>query len=100
MEVSISTPTKLFFPQLSLTKMDIVDYYLAVAPGALRGCRDRPTTLYRWPNGVDAPDDAFYQKRESHSPGPSGSAASPFISPAGAPRRCLPSRTRRASCGR
>jgi bifunctional non-homologous end joining protein LigD len=62
-EVSVTNPDKVFFPQTGATKMDLVEYYLAVAPGVLRGCEDRPTTLYRWPNGVDAPDDAFYQKR-------------------------------------
>jgi bifunctional non-homologous end joining protein LigD len=62
-EVRITNPDKLFFPALGKTKMDLVRYYLAVANGALRGAVERPTTLYRWPNGVDAPDDAFYQKR-------------------------------------
>ncbi len=62
-EVRISNPDKVFFPEPALTKMDLVQYYLAVGPGALRGCRDRPVVMYRWPNGVDHPDDAFYQKR-------------------------------------
>jgi DNA ligase D len=62
-EVKITNPDKVFFPAQGHTKMDLVRYYLAVMPGALRGCQDRPTTLYRWPNGVDHPDDAFYQKR-------------------------------------
>jgi bifunctional non-homologous end joining protein LigD len=62
-EVRITNPEKVFFPELGLTKRDLVDYYLSVAPGVLVGCRNRPTTLYRWPNGVSAPEDAFYQKR-------------------------------------
>ncbi|MDQ3955659.1 MAG: DNA polymerase domain-containing protein [Actinomycetota bacterium] len=62
-EVRVTNPAKVFFPALGATKLDLVNYYLAVAPGALRGCVDRPTSLYRWPNGVDAPDDAFFQKR-------------------------------------
>lgn len=62
-EVSVTNPEKVFFPRLGATKMDLVRYYLSVAPGALRGCGSRPTTLYRWPNGVDKPEDAFYQKR-------------------------------------
>ncbi|MDP9066734.1 MAG: ATP-dependent DNA ligase [Actinomycetota bacterium] len=62
-EVRISNPDKVFFPQPGLTKMDLVQYYLAVGPGALRGCLDRPVVMYRWPNGVGHPDDAFYQKR-------------------------------------
>ncbi len=62
-EVTVSNPGKVFFPGPGFTKMDLVRYYLAVADGVLRGCRERPGTLYRWPNGVQAPDDAFFQKR-------------------------------------
>ncbi|MFN2614392.1 MAG: DNA polymerase domain-containing protein [Actinomycetota bacterium] len=59
--VPISNPEKLFFPALALTKRDLLDYYVAIAEGALRGCYLRPTLLKRFPNGVDG--DAFYQKR-------------------------------------
>ncbi len=62
-EVRITNPGKVFFPESGATKLDLVNYYLAVAPGVLRGCGERPTSLYRWPNGVDAPDDSFFQKR-------------------------------------
>jgi bifunctional non-homologous end joining protein LigD len=62
-EVRITNPGKVFFPARGITKLDLARYYVDVMPGALTGCRDRPTTMYRWPNGVDAPDDAFYQKR-------------------------------------
>jgi bifunctional non-homologous end joining protein LigD len=62
-EVRITNPDKVFFPEPGLTKMDLVDYYLSVAPGVLSGAGNRPTTMYRWPNGVDHPEDAFYQKR-------------------------------------
>jgi bifunctional non-homologous end joining protein LigD len=62
-DVKVTNPDKVFFPRLKLTKLDLVRYYSEVADGALNGCRDRPTTLYRWPNGVESPDDAFYQKR-------------------------------------
>ena len=62
-EVRVTNPTKVFFPQSGATKLDLVRYYLSVAPGVLTGCGDRPTSMYRWPNGVAAPDDAFFQKR-------------------------------------
>ena len=62
-DVRITNPEKIFFPQLGFTKLDLAKYYLSVMPAALVGCHHRPSTLYRWPNGVDAPDDAFYQKR-------------------------------------
>ena len=62
-EVRVSNPDKVFFPESGATKLDLVNYYLSVAPGVLIGCDSRPTSMYRWPNGVDAPDDAFFQKR-------------------------------------
>ncbi len=66
-EVRVTNPEKVFFPALGATKLDLVNYYLSVAPGALRGCSGRPTSLYRWPNGVEAPGDAFFQKRVPQS---------------------------------
>ncbi len=61
-EVRISHPEKLYFSQkVQLTKLDLVRYYLAVAPGALLGIRDRPIVLKRFVNG--AHEEPFYQKR-------------------------------------
>ncbi len=59
--VPISNPGKLFFPDAGLTKLDLVQYYLAVADGALRGVRDRPMALKRFPNGASG--EYFFQKR-------------------------------------
>ncbi len=60
-EVAITNPDKVFFPQLGATKRDLVEYYLAVADGALRGIRGRPMALKRFVNG--AAGEAFFQKR-------------------------------------
>jgi bifunctional non-homologous end joining protein LigD len=61
-EVRITHPDKPYFSrQTKLSKLDIVRYYLAVAPGALAGIRDRPIVLKRFVNGAEA--EAFYQKR-------------------------------------
>ena len=60
-EVRITHPDKLYFSQARITKLDLVRYYLSVAPGALAGIRDRPIVLKRFVNGAEAP--AFYQKR-------------------------------------
>ena len=60
-EVAISNPGKLFFEQAGITKLDLVNYYLALAPGALRGVMDRPMALKRFVNG--AAGEAFFQKR-------------------------------------
>src|ERR1700693_2384681 len=61
-EVQITPPAKLYFSsQARITKLDLVRYYLSVAPGALAGIRDRPIVLKRFVNGAEA--EAFYQKR-------------------------------------
>jgi len=64
-DVTISNPRKVLFPQAGYTKLDLVRYYLAVADGALRGARGRPTVLVRYPNGIDG--EFFYQKRAPDS---------------------------------
>jgi DNA ligase D-like protein (predicted polymerase) len=61
-EVRVTHPDKLYFSsQTKLTKLDILRYYLSVAPGALAGIRDRPVVLKRFVNGAEG--EAFYQKR-------------------------------------
>src|SRR6059036_46946 len=64
-EVAISNPEKIFFPELGLTKIDLVRYYLAVAEGALRGVGGRPMALKRFVNGADG--EFFFQKRAPES---------------------------------
>src|ERR671915_2265229 len=61
-EVRVTHPEKLYFSkQTKLSKLDLVRYYLAIAPGALAGIQDRPLVLKRFVNGADG--EAFYQKR-------------------------------------
>jgi DNA ligase D-like protein (predicted polymerase) len=60
-EVAISNPDKVLFPQAGYTKRDLVRYYLAVAGGALRGAGNRPNVLVRYPNGIEG--EFFFQKR-------------------------------------
>ncbi len=62
-EVALSNPDKVFFPRADppITKRELVEYYLAVAPGALRGVRGRPQIMKRFVNGAEG--DAFFQKR-------------------------------------
>ncbi|AMB40506.1 MULTISPECIES: non-homologous end-joining DNA ligase [Paenarthrobacter] len=67
-DVRVSSPDKLVFPEPGLTKLDLVRYYLSVAEGALRGAGGRPMVLKRFPKGIDA--EPFFQKRvpENHPP--------------------------------
>ena len=61
-QVRITHPDKPYFSrQTRLSKLDIVRYYLSIAPGALAGIRDRPIVLKRFVNGAEG--EAFYQKR-------------------------------------
>ena len=61
-EVRVTHPGKAYFSrETKLSKLDLVRYYLAVAPGALAGIRDRPIVLKRFVNGAEG--EAFYQKR-------------------------------------
>ncbi len=64
-EVTLSNPDKVLFPERKYTKRDLVNYYLAVAEGALRGAGGRPNVLVRYPNGVGG--EFFYQKRAPES---------------------------------
>jgi DNA ligase D-like protein (predicted polymerase) len=60
--VQITHPEKMYFSRdVKLTKLDVVRYYLAVAPGAVAGIRQRPIVLKRFVNGAEG--EAFYQKR-------------------------------------
>ena len=73
----VSNPERVIFPPTDgtapVTKLQVVEYYLAVAPGIMRALRERPTTLERWPKGVHpgivlstrekGGGDAFFQKR-------------------------------------
>jgi DNA ligase D-like protein (predicted polymerase) len=60
-EVTITNPDKVYFPQAGYTKLDVARYYLAVAPGALRGIAGRPIVLKRYVDG--AAHEPFFQKR-------------------------------------
>ena len=59
--VRITNPDKVVFGALGLTKKDLMDYYAAVAEGALRGVADRPMILKRFVKGID--QEAIFQKR-------------------------------------
>jgi bifunctional non-homologous end joining protein LigD len=60
-DVTVTNPSKVFFAETGATTLDLVRYYLAVAPGALTGAGGRPMALKRFVNG--AAGEAFFQKR-------------------------------------
>jgi len=60
-EVAITNPGKIYFPEAGITKLDVAQYYVAVADGALRGAGGRPNVLVRYADGIHG--EFFYQKR-------------------------------------
>lgn len=60
-EVKVSSPDKVFFPERGETKLDLVNYYLAIEEPLMRAMGDRPTLMQRFPEG--ARGQYFYQKR-------------------------------------
>src|SRR3954469_8306681 len=81
-EVRVSSADRVIFRATDrtpeLTKLDIVEYYLAVEDGIMRALRNRPTTLERWTKGVHpgvvvstrerGGGDGFFQKRVPKGP--------------------------------
>jgi bifunctional non-homologous end joining protein LigD len=59
--LKLSNLAKVLWPAAGFTKGQVIDYYTRVAPALLPHLRDRPLTLKRYPNGVDA--DFFYEKQ-------------------------------------
>jgi DNA ligase D len=59
--VRVSNPDRVYFPELGLTKLDLVNYYLAVGDGIVRALRERPCMLHRFPDGLAG--DKVHQKR-------------------------------------
>jgi bifunctional non-homologous end joining protein LigD len=60
-EVRVSNPGKVFFPELGVTKLDLIQYYLTLSEQALNHLRRRPTVLKRFPDGAGR--EPFFQKR-------------------------------------
>ncbi len=71
--VRVTSPDKVYFPEVGITKLQMVEYVVAVGDGIFAALQDRPVTMERWPGGYrpdvklstrgDSHGDAFYQKR-------------------------------------
>jgi bifunctional non-homologous end joining protein LigD len=51
--VRISNSDKVLFPGDGITKLDLAEYYAAVAPVMAQHMKDRPLNLWRWNRGID-----------------------------------------------
>ncbi len=59
-KLSVTSLDKIYWKKEKLTKGDSINYYLKIAPYILPYMMDRPQSLNRHPNGIDAPN--FFQK--------------------------------------
>ncbi len=66
--VKISNPDRVYFSARGETKLDLANYYLAVADGIVNALYHRPCMLHRFPDGVDG--EKVHQKRLPHGAPP------------------------------
>src|SRR4030095_7146172 len=59
--VKLTNLDKLFWPKLGITKRDLIQYYINIAPALLPHLKDRAMVMKRYPNGAGA--DFFFMKR-------------------------------------
>ncbi len=59
--VNLSSPDRVLFPEDGITKGDLFEYYKQVGPTIVPHLRDRPFTMKRYREGIDAP--GFFQKQ-------------------------------------
>jgi DNA ligase D len=59
--VKVTNPDRVYFPEIGATKLDLVEYYLAVGPGIVNALYERPCMLHRFPTGLAG--DKVHQKR-------------------------------------
>jgi bifunctional non-homologous end joining protein LigD len=59
--VNLSSPDRVLFPEDGITKGDLFEYYRKVGPTIVPHLHDRPFTMKRYREGIDAP--GFFQKQ-------------------------------------
>jgi bifunctional non-homologous end joining protein LigD len=59
-KVDFTNLDKVLFPKVQITKAQVIEYYIKIAPKMLRFLADRPLVLTRFPNGIEK--KGFYEK--------------------------------------
>ena len=59
-KVELSNLEKILFPEDTILKAEVIQYYLSVAPTILQHIKGRALTLIRFPDGIHG--ESFYQK--------------------------------------
>ncbi len=60
--VDIKNLDKIFYPKNKITKAQVIEYYIRVAPKLLPIIMDRPLVLTRYPDGIEGKTESFYEK--------------------------------------
>jgi bifunctional non-homologous end joining protein LigD len=61
-KVELTNLDKSFYPQIGITKAQVIEYYIKMAPKMLPIMADRPLVLTRYPDGVDGDKFSFFEK--------------------------------------
>src|SRR5690349_572972 len=79
-QMRLSSPERVLWPEVGITKLDLANYVVAVGPALLRALGDRPVTLERYPEGVAG--EVFYSKNPPRGV-PAFARAVPVVYPSG-----------------
>ena len=59
-KVKFTNLDKILYPKMKITKAQVIEYYIKMAPKMLELLANRPAVLNRFPNGVN--EEGFYEK--------------------------------------
>lgn len=65
--IKVTNPDKLYFPEVGIRKIELVEYYISVGAGIVRALRNRPTYLQRFPDGI-AGEEVYQKRLPKHAP--------------------------------
>jgi bifunctional non-homologous end joining protein LigD len=65
-EVALTHPDRVLFPDSGFTKRDVFAYYQAVAPLMVHALAGRPLAVQQWPQGIAKP--GFFRQSAEHAP--------------------------------
>jgi bifunctional non-homologous end joining protein LigD len=62
-KIPVTNPEKVLFPDVGITKRDLIGYYVRIADHMLPYLKGRPLTMHRFPDGIEG--ESFYQQELS-----------------------------------
>ena len=61
-KVNLKNLDKIFYPELNVSKGQVIEYYIRMAPKMLPIMKDRPLVLTRYPEGINGEKFGFFEK--------------------------------------